>query len=155
MRRLAKILALACVPAFAVTAYAGQPGGGGGNGMGGGGGMGANGAGGAAMSGGGGAILPPVGGGFSGRATVGHIAAVPPASGQTSGISSGRMSGHDDWDWRRHHHHGVFPGPVIGSGYDYGDVYNQPDVNQCWVYRKIYNARGQFVGWRHVDICAG
>ena len=56
--------------------------------------------------------------------------------------------------WRRHHHHrGFFPGPVFGFGYnDYDD---EPDVNQCWVLRRVYNARGLFVGWRHVDICAG
>ena len=157
MRTLAKILALSIgAMALVAPAFAAPMGGGGG----------------------GGAILPQggvgghAGGSFSAGGSVsGGFAARPggaPAhftnrsvmsagstfSGQT-GVTGQRFGEGDDW--RRHHHRHFFPGAVYGFGYGFsgGDYYDEPDVNQCWVYRRIYNARGMFIGWRHVDICTG
>ena len=164
MRILAKILALSVVAGFAASAYAAPMGGGG---------MGGGGMGGGRMGGGagGGVILPEggagggmrSGGGFSGQAPTGGSArggfagstqSAPRTSsaqpGQMGSRFNGSVAGNGD-DWRRHHHHrGFFPGPVFGFGYDY-----TPDVNQCWVLRRVYNARGAFIGWRHVDVCSG
>ena len=157
MRTIAKVMALSiAAAALAAPAWAAPMGGGG---MGGGG-----------MGGGGGAILPQGGGGSAGgHMAVGGHAAVGggfvgrsnTAPGSTfaqqrqGGFASGQTAGGNDW--RRHRHHGYYPGAVYGYDYGYygGDVYGEPDVNQCWVYRKMYNARGQFIGWRHVDVCAG
>jgi hypothetical protein len=100
------------------------------------------------------AIHPAVGGGLAGRsdATPGSTFAQQ----RQGGFASGQTAGGNDW-WRHHRHHGYYPGAVYGYDYGYygGDVYGEPDVNQCWVYHKMYNARGQFIGWRHVDVCAG
>jgi hypothetical protein len=118
----------------------------------------------------GGAILPPAGGGsVGGSAAVGGNAGsrgftggsnasrgstfaqqrrTGPISGQTAGAT----------DWRRHHcRHGYYPGSIYGydDGIYGGATYDDPNFNQCSVYRKIYNARGQFIGWRQVDVCAG
>jgi hypothetical protein len=152
MRTLAKILAFSVAAAFAAPALAAPMGGGGG--------------------GGGGSIWPQggAGGGMKGggfaHAPAG-VAARPRAGGSTfarssgsPGIVAGQTTGSREFggggdDWRRrhhHHHHGFFPGPVFGFGYDYD---NEPDINQCWVPRRVYNARGVFIGWRRVDICAG
>ena len=167
MRTLAKILALSIFAGFAASAYAAP--------MGGGGGMGGDGTilprGGAGGGSFGGHASGHVGGSFSGGAS-GGLAARPGgatgnfatrsqlATGSTNsgtgatfnGRTSNGFGGGDDWR-RRHHHRGFFPGPVFGFGY--GDNDYEPDVNQCWVLRRVYNARGLFVGWRHVDICAG
>jgi len=44
-----------------------------------------------------------------------------------------------------------------GPYYSYGDDYDydETDVDHCWVYRKAYNSRHQFIGWAHVNECAG
>ena len=94
------------------------------------------------------------GSGFAARPETSSRGAVT-QPGQTDGYATdGRFAsgGHDDW----RPHHAYRPGAVYGFGYDYGDgYYNSPDVNQCFVYRKAYNARGVFVGWRRVNVCAG
>jgi hypothetical protein len=71
--------------------------------------------------------------------------------GQPGKWVAGQSGGQDDW--RRYHHHR--PGPVYGYSYFTNGYSPGPDINQCWVYKKIYNSRGQFIGWRHVDICTG
>ncbi len=71
--------------------------------------------------------------------------------GQSGKWIAGQSGG--QYDWRRHHRH--LPGPVYGYSYFNNGYSTEPDVNQCWVYKKVYNSRGQFIGWRHVDVCAG
>jgi hypothetical protein len=71
--------------------------------------------------------------------------------GQSGGFATGGRfanGGNDNWRHRQRY----WPGAVYGFGYD---DYNEPDVNQCVVCRKPYNARGVFVGWRQVNLCAG
>ena len=57
--------------------------------------------------------------------------------------------------WRRHH---PWPGgPVFvptGAYYSYGGdyYYDETDVNHCWVYRKVYDRAGHFLGWAHVEL---
>jgi len=159
MRTLAKILALSIGAMALVAPASAAPMGGGGGGGGGGailpqGGVGGH-AGGSFSAGGG------VSGGLAARpgGTPGHftarsgMGAGSTFSGQT-GVTGQRFGEGDDW--RRRHRHS-FPGAVygLGNGLYGGDYYDEPDVNQCWVYRRIYNARGMFIGWRHVDICTG
>jgi len=145
MRTIAKVLVLSLATALAAPAYAAPAGGG--MGGGGGGAILSSGGGGGAR-GGGGAVGG--GGGFAARAQTGSRSGFSP-QGQTSGFANGGQG-----DWR--HHHGYWPGAAYGYGYgyDYGDdYYDEPDVNQCLVYRKVYNARGLFVGWRQVNVCSG
>jgi hypothetical protein len=114
---------------------------------------------------------PQGGGGFvgGGESVGGHVTGGGPHTGLTGGALTapqgaprvtfgqpgkwvaGQSGGQDDW--RRHHHHR--PGPVYGYSYFNNGYSPGPDFNQCWVYKKIYNSRGQFIGWRHVDICTG
>lgn len=149
MRTIARALVLSLAAAFAASASCAAPMGGGG------------------ARGGGGVILPGGGGGASGGgapngATGGKSSFAAPRQGSArSGVAQSGQTGFadrgglaDGAHWR--HHHGYWPGAVYGYGYNYGGDYeNEPDINQCLVYRKIYNARGLFVGWRQVNVCTG
>ncbi|MGD1036354.1 MAG: hypothetical protein ABR878_04005 [Roseiarcus sp.] len=55
--------------------------------------------------------------------------------------------------YRRRHGMGVPIAPGV-FGYDYYDNGNYYyDDSYCWIYRRIYNRYGKFVGWRRVYIC--
>ena len=59
---------------------------------------------------------------------------------------------------------GVWAGPYLCDDYDY-DCYNgyydygyygngyDNDDSACWVYRRVYNKHGKFLGWRQVFVC--
>ncbi len=160
MRTLAKAFALSfAAAALAAPAYAGPMGGGGGGGWGG---------------GGGGAILPqgggpPEGGAGPGPGPGGHVSggglaprsqAAPSGGFMQQGKPGGWVGGKPPVGdaWRRHH---PWPGgPVFvpfGAYYSYGGdyYYDETDVNHCWVYRKVYDRAGHFLGWAHIDLCEG
>jgi hypothetical protein len=152
MHTLAKIFALSLAAATLVAPAFAGPMGGGGGGWGGGGG-------GAILPGGGGGVGPGPGGHVSGGFAPRSQAAPTGSFAQqrlSGGWVGGKPSGGDLW--RRHH---PWPGGPIfvpsGAYYSYGDDYDydDTDVSRCWVYRKAYNSRHQFVGWTHVNVCAG
>ena len=170
MRTLAKIFALSLATTMLVApAYAGPMGGGGGAGggagVGGGGGAILPGGGGGPPAGGGGAppgggVVPGLGGHVSGGVFTPRSQATPNGGFVQQRLSGGWVGGKPSGGdvWRRHH---PWPGgPVFvptGPYYSYGDDYDydETDVSHCWVYRKAYNSRHQFVGWTHVNECAG
>ena len=163
MRLLSKVFIFSLVAAaLAAPAYAGPMGGGWGGGGGGG-----PPAGGAGPGPGPGSHFSGPSSQVSGSGFAPHWQAAPKAgftpsrpkagfapSGKTGAWVYGHPNG--SASWRRHHH--PWPGGYVWNGpyyYTYGDYYyDETDVNDCWVYRKAYNRRHQFLGWTHVDICA-
>lgn len=149
MRTLGKVLIVSLATVFAAPAFAAPKGGGGGGG--------GDGGSRGVMSGGGGGcgVIPCSGGGSGAPQTGSRWVGAPPA--QTGGFATGSRSANGGNDWRRRRHY--WPHAVYGFGYNYGgdgyDDYNELGVDQCVVSRKVYNARGLFVGWRKVNLCAG
>jgi hypothetical protein len=153
MRKLARIFILSlAAAALAAPADAAAMGGGG-----------AGGGGGAFFPQGGG---PPVGGAGAGPGPGSHVSggglaprsqAAPnggfPQQGKPGVWVGGRPVG---GAWRRHY---PWPGgPVFvpnGGYFSYGGgyYYDETDVNNCWVYRKVYDRAGHFLGWAHIDLC--
>jgi hypothetical protein len=62
---------------------------------------------------------------------------------------------------RRPRHYWLGNGPIFtpdpSGDYVYGDEdYDDGgDPSDCWVYRKIYDRSGHFLGFAHVDLCQG
>jgi hypothetical protein len=171
MRGFSKFLAVAAVVvAFAApAAAAGMNGGGGPQGFGGG-----------PPNPGGAGLTPPLTGGVgvkgpNGQFGPGHgpggVLSPPNPSGPNAGFSSpdhrvrppGFLGQGPGGDNRRHRprHYWLGGGPIFvpepSGDYVYGNDYDDDgsDATGCWVYRKVYDRAGHFLGFVHVDLCEG
>jgi hypothetical protein len=108
-----------------------------------------------------GGVLPPnargPGAGFSPNAGL-----RPPHHGLPSSPGFGGPGGPDGVDWRRRpRRYWLGGGPIFVPDPSGDYVYSDEDYDDggdptgCWIYRKAYDRAGRFLGFVHVDLCAG
>jgi hypothetical protein len=96
--------------------------------------------------------------GPSGAFTPPHPGPTPPG---LWGRGPGPGSGPGPNQRRRPRHYWLGNGPIFvpqpSGDYIYGDEdYDDgADPAECWVYRKIYDRSGHFLGWAHINTCEG